>query len=110
MDKKEIMEVVIALVISAVSFVISYFQFRQKGFLFNNAYIYASKKERNNMDTRPHYRQSGIVFTLVGILFLLNGIGIICKKDWMFSIALVIGVFTIIYAIVSSIMIGRKGK
>ena len=49
----------------------SYLQFNEKGFLFNNAYIYASKQEREVMDKKPHYRQSGIVFLMVGIIFAL---------------------------------------
>lgn len=36
---------VISGIIAVVCFVISYLQFREKGFLFNNAYIYATKQE-----------------------------------------------------------------
>ena len=35
-------------VIAIVCFIVSYLQFSEKGFLFNNAYIYASKQERKN--------------------------------------------------------------
>ncbi len=34
----------------AGAFVISVRSFKQKGFLFNNAYLYASKQERDTMD------------------------------------------------------------
>ena len=64
-------------VIAIICFVFSYLQFNEKGFLFNNAYIYASKQERKNMDKKPHYKQSGIVFLLIGIIFLINTINII---------------------------------
>lgn len=43
-------------------FVLSYRQFNEKGFLFNNAYIFASKQERETMNKKPHYKQSGICF------------------------------------------------
>ena len=33
-------------VVAIACFVVSYFQFHEIGFLFNNAYIYASKQER----------------------------------------------------------------
>lgn len=64
-------------VIAIICFVFSYLQFNEKGFLFNNAYIYASKQERKNMDKKPYYKQSGIVFLLIGIIFLINIIDII---------------------------------
>ena len=49
-------------IVAIVCYVFSYLQFNEKGFLFNNAYIYASKEERKVMDKKPHYKQSGIVF------------------------------------------------
>ncbi|MBF4691515.1 DUF3784 domain-containing protein [Fusibacter sp. Q10-2] len=45
---------------SITAFIISYMQYKEKGFLFNNAYLYASKKERNEMNKKPHYRQSAL--------------------------------------------------
>ena len=39
-------------VIASACFVISYLRFNKKGFLFNNAYIYASKQEREEMDKK----------------------------------------------------------
>lgn len=48
-------------VVAIACFVVSYLQFNEKGFLFNNAYIYASKQERETMDKKTHYKQSGIV-------------------------------------------------
>ncbi|EFF68226.1 hypothetical protein BUTYVIB_01494 [Eshraghiella crossota DSM 2876] len=30
--------------------------------MFNNAYIFASKQERETMNKKPHYKQSGICF------------------------------------------------
>ena len=50
-----------------ILFFLSFIQFRERGFILNNAYIWASKKERKEMDAnqeakRPHYRQSGYTF------------------------------------------------
>ena len=39
-------------VIAVVCFAISFLQFIEKGFLFNNAYLYASKKEKETMDKK----------------------------------------------------------
>lgn len=47
---------IICAIIMVTAFVISYFQFKEKGFLFNNAYLYASKAERETMNKSPYYR------------------------------------------------------
>ena len=85
----------------------SYLQFNEKGFLFNNAYIYASKQEREVMDKKPHYRQSGIVFLLLGVIFAINAVDVILKTGWLFYIVIVIAVIAIIYAIASSVIIEK---
>ena len=107
----EIIGAVILGIIAITCFVFSYLQFKEKGYLFNNAYIYASKKEREALDKKPHYKQSGIVFLLIGLIFLVNAIDIVLQTSWLFYIVMAIVVFTIVYAIVSSVMIEtRKNK
>lgn len=101
---------IILAVISIVCFVISYLQFHEKGFLFNNAYIYASKQERETMDKKTHYKQSGMVFLLIGIIFLINTAEAILKTDWLLYMAMAVAVITIVYAIVSSITTEIKKK
>lgn len=92
------------------AFIISFFSFREKGFLFNNAYLYASKEERATMDKKPHYRQSAIVFLMIGIVFLLIAISVFCINRWIRYIAIAVAIIAIIYAIVSSVMIERHKK
>lgn len=82
----------------------------EKGFLFNNAYIYASKQEREAMNKKHHYRQSAIVFLLIGILFGLIGLAVLFNANWIFYIGVVIMIITLIYAIVSSVMIEKNNK
>lgn len=105
---KEIVLSCILFLIAIGAFVMSYRSFREKGFLFNNAYIYASKQERETMDKKPHYRQSAIVFLLIGIIFLLNGVSVLLAAKWIFILVIVIAVIAIIYAIISSIAIERR--
>ena len=95
-------------IIAISCFVISYLQFREKGFLFNNAYIYASKQDRKTMDKKPHYKQSGVCFVLIGLVFLINAIEMIFETGWLFYLVLVIVFIAIIYAIVSSVIIEKK--
>ena len=100
----------LCVVLAIGAFIISYFSFREKGFLFNNAYLYASKEERATMDKKPHYRQSAIVFLMIGIVFLLIAISVFCINRWIRYIAIAVAIIAIIYAIVSSVMIERHKK
>ena len=80
---KEIILSCILFLIAIGAFVMSYRSFREKGFLFNNAYIYASKQERETMDKKPHYRQSAIVLLMIGVIFLLNGVSVLLAANWI---------------------------
>ena len=106
-------EIIIASILFAVSvflFFMSVRSFMEKGFLFNNAYIYASKQEREKMNKKPHYRQSAIVFLLLGLLFLLTALAVFLEANWIFYVGVVIAIVTLIYAIVSSVMIEKNNK
>ena len=97
-------------VIAVICFIFSYLQFNEKGFLFNNAYIYASKQERKNMDKKLHYKQSGIIFVLIGIIFLIDAIDIILQTGWLLYLVIGVAIVAIVYAIVSSVMIEKRKK
>ena len=97
----------LCLVLAIVAFIISFFSFREKGFLFNNAYLYASKEERATMDKKPHYRQSAVIFLMIGIIFLLNAISSFWANSWFGYMAIFVALIAIIYAIVSSVVIER---
>lgn len=102
-------EMILCLAIAAGAFIASYFQFREKGILLNNAWLYASKEEREALNKKPYYRQSGVVFALIGITFLLNAVMVAVKQKEIFYIVLGMLVVTVIYAIVSTIRI-EKGR
>ena len=97
-------------VLAIICFVFSYLHFNEKGFLFNNAYIYASKQERETMNKKPHYKQSGIIFIFIGIIFLINAIDIILQTGSLFYLVIGIAVVAIVYAIVSSVIIEKRKK
>ena len=106
-------EIIVASILFAISiflFFMSVRSFMKKGFLFNNAYIYASKEEREKMNKKPHYHQSAIVFLLIGLIFLLNAIAVLLKVNWIFYIVVAVVIVTLIYAIVSSITIEKNNK
>ena len=106
-------EIIIASILFAVSvflFFMSVRSFMEKGFLFNNAYIYASKQEREKMNKKPHYRQSAIVFLLFGIVFLLLALAVLLEAYWISFVGVAVVIITLIYAIVSSITIEKNNK
>lgn len=106
----EIIGASILFLVSVIAFIMSVRSFMEKGFLFNNAYIYASKQEREKMNKKPHYRQSAVVFLLIGLIFLLNALSILFQADWIFYIVIAIVAVTLIYAVVSSVMIEKSSK
>ncbi len=106
------MEKVIALIIggicAAVCSIISIRQFQEKGFLFNNAYIYASKKERKNINKKPHYRQSAIVFALLTMIFIVIELEILLDTGWLNWLEGGLVAVTLVYVVVSGVKMERK--
>ena len=112
MDTGQMVGCIIFLALAAGAFVISCFHFKEKGYLFNNAYIWASQEERKRMDHHkeskgPYYRQSGFAFMLIGAVCLMEAVYI--ATGWIgvsaaFWISVIIAVA---YAIVSSVQIER---
>ena len=94
---------IVVLLLSMACAVISVFQFRRKGFLFNNAYLYAGKREKEKMNKAPHYRQSGVVFAFLSALLLCIAAECILKTSWLGWISSALTVGVLIYAIVSSV-------
>ena len=104
---ENIIGVIITSIISTGCFILSTFQFKERGYLFNNAYIYASKEERLAMNKSPYYAQSGIVFLLIGIAFLLIAAELFFQTGWLYYLEAVPIVVVIVYAIVSSVKISK---
>ena len=101
---------VVLLAAAALLFVLSFRSFREKGFLLNNAYLYASKEEREAMDTKPHYRQSAVTFLLLGIMFLLNGLAVLLGISLLTDLSGLVVAAVLVYAIASEEAIRRKQR
>lgn len=105
---KEIIGAGVLFAVSLLLFLLSIRSFRGNGFLLNNAYLYASRQERETMDKKPYYRQTAIVFLLIGLVFLLNGFAVLTHAGWILPVVIAVILVTIVYAIVSSIAIEKK--
>lgn len=77
-------------------------------------FMHQSRREkiriRNHKDKKPYYKQSGIVFVLVGTIFLINAVDVILQMGWLFCLVIGIAIVAIVYAVVSSVMIEKKNK
>ena len=102
--------IMILFIISAGSFAVSCSYFKEKGFLLNNAYLFASKEEREEMDKKSNYRQSAVIFLLIGIIFLLNTVQMIFNIGWLFYAVLAVTIAAVIYAVISTVKIEKKKK
>lgn len=106
--QKAMSETIICFILAGISLVISILQFMEKGFCFNNAYLYASKEERKKLDKSPLYRQSAIVFFLLFLCFGAIGIYSITYIQWLLTLEVIVLAAAIIYAIVSAIKTHKK--
>lgn len=114
MNTGQIIVEIVFLTLAIGAFIISYLQFKEKGYLFNNAYFWASQEERKQLDKnkeskKPHYRQSGLAFMFIGISLLVFSIYIATDWTWIHVIFWVSVIITVIYAVVSSIHPERHG-
>ncbi len=106
----EIAITVVLLVFAVACGIVAAFQFLQKGFLFNNAYLYVGDEQRKTMDKKPYYRQSGIVFCGISLYFLLDALYFLLKKQVLFYVALGAIALTVLYAVFSAFRINRLSK
>ena len=99
---------IVLFIFSFISLVWGVLSLFNKGFLFNNAYIYANKKEREQMNKKPYYIQTGIVFILLSIASCLEGFNALLRYDVFFVLFIILIVVTLVFAIVSTIYIDKK--
>ncbi len=107
------MNIVGAVIMGAVAigcFVAAYMQYRGKGFLFNNAYLYASNEEQDSMDKKPYYRQSAICIFLIGVIFVINAVDMIVNTDWLIYCVIGVVVVELVYAVVSTVRMEKSKK
>ena len=110
MTTGELITSIIMFVVAGMLLLFGIRSFLERGFLLNNAYLYASKRERKVMNKKPYYKQSAVVFCILSAVFIVIGLSLIFHNDkiLLLEIALIIGV--IIYAIVSTVQIKKHAK
>ena len=76
--------------------------------LLNNAYLYASAKERKDMDKKPYYRQSAIAFSIISLMLLLTARAIITDISALINVVIGLAITLVIYVIVSTVQIETR--
>lgn len=99
----EIIFAIVCVVLAIISLIISVMSFKEKGFLFNNAYIWTSKQERKTMNKKPYYWQTAIAFTMITAVFLCTTIECILSTGWLWIVVGGICFILLVCAIKSSI-------
>lgn len=98
----ELIWAVICGVLTVFCLAVSVMSYREKGFLFNNLYIWASKKERETMDKKPAYRQSAMAFAFTALVFFFMALACIFHTYWLWGIVGALSIALLVYAIGSS--------
>ena len=101
MTTVEIVMAVVMFAIAGLWLFLGIRSFMERGFLLNNAYIYATKEERKTMDKKPYYRQSAIVFCLLSVLFVIIGLSVLFQNDKIMLLVIPFAVAVVLYAVVS---------
>ena len=84
--------------------------FFERGFLLNNAYLYASAEERKTMNKKPYYRQSAVVFCALSAAFLVIGLSLVLQNDRLILLEIPLIPGVIIYAVVSTVRMNKHAK
>jgi len=110
MTTGELVTTILMFVIAGILLLFSIRSFLERGFLLNNAYLYASKEERKSMNKKLYYRQTAIVFCILSTVFIVIGLSLVLQNDkiMLLEIPLILG--AVIYAIASAVRISREEK
>ena len=106
----ELITSIILFAFSGVFLIFGIRSFLGRGFLLNNAYLYASEEERKTMDKKPYYKQSAVVFCILSAVFLVIGLSVVLQNDKIILLEIPLIVGAIIYAIASTVRINNRTK
>ena len=81
MSTGELITAIILFGLSGCLMVLGIMHYMEKGFLMNNAYLYASKEQRETMNKKPYYRQSAIIFGILSVVFIVIGLSLVLQDD-----------------------------
>lgn len=95
---------------TVISLVFSILGFTGNNVILDDAYIKASKEEREKMDKKAYRLQGAIVFLALFAMNFFHLIRIYTHIEFFTYISFAIGAIVIIYAIISHYAIKKKSK
>ena len=110
MTTVEIVMAVVMFAIAGLWLFLGIRSFMERGFLLNNAYIYATKEEWKTMDKKPYYRQSAVAFCLLSVMFVIIGLSVLFQNDTIMLLVIPFAVAVVLYAVVSSALHHKRTK
>ena len=108
MSAGEMIVAVIVFAVAGVMLLLSVRSFQERGVLLNNAWLYASEKQRKTMNKKPYYRQSAIVFCFLSLVFIVCGLSVVLKNSRIVLLEIPVIAGVVIYAIVSTVQIQKR--
>lgn len=100
----------ICMALAAACGVLGGFQFAGKGVPLNNTYLYSSKKQRESMDLKPLFRQTATVLWILAAAFVFLGVYTLTEHPALIVLNYAALAAALVYAIVSSVIIGKKSR
>ena len=96
------------IVMAVVSLIFSVLGFMGKDMILDDAYIKASKEEREKMDKKAYRLQGAMVFLFLFLITLCSILRAVLHIPLFTYAAYVLGVIVIVYAIISHYKIKKK--
>ncbi len=109
----EISQIVSSIIIGLISILLltySFFTSKEKGPILSNTYLLATSEERKKMDKSAEYHLVTVIFSILGLVFLLLSIRILSSWSWINYIIGILIAIVIIYTITESIKSEKKSK
>jgi len=116
MDAERIVLIIMSVIFGTAAvfcFLIAYRHHKERGFILTNKWLYASKKEREAMDSRikkVEYRVGRNIFSMIGAIISIFAIYFQLGFSLLLHIGYVLMVLVVIYAIRQWIVNGRLYK
>ena len=103
MELQQIVSAIIIGLISILLLIYSFFTSKEKGPILSNSYLLATAEERKKMNKSAEYRLVTIVFSTLGMVFLLLAVSILTQWSWIYYIIGVLIIALMIYVIKESV-------
>ena len=99
---------IILLILTIAAYILSLLGFLGVGIIIDDNYVFASKEKRRSMNKKAYQQQSAMSFLGIGTMFLLHLLRRITGVAWLYYIAILVGLVTIVYAIATHYIMKKK--